>query len=290
MSLKFTTITKEAFDTTLSRYPSLVPAALHTLDAKRYADIPSRLDKDGSNSAYLKKEEIVSLVEWKLKHGTFRPKLLNLVKENADTLIEETTKKAFALGSKDGVGDGDVMKALKILSALKGIGPATASLLLSVYHPEHIPFFSDELFRWVMWDEPGKPGGWKRAIKYNNKEYEELIGRVEKVRERLGVRAVDCEKVAWVLGKDGVDLDGGAEADRSIETKAKYKELEQQEEKKVKKDSKAKPKPIVKSSTKEVKAVSKGKGTKRKADETVTVLEGVRRSSRRKTDTYYGED
>jgi len=29
---------------------------------------------------------------------------------------------------------------------------------------------------------------------------------VERVRGSLGVRAVDCERVAWVLGREGVDL------------------------------------------------------------------------------------
>lgn len=128
--------------------------------------------------------------------------------------IEKTTTKAFQLLSgpqsqKPENLDADAVQAgVKLLASLKGIGPATASLLLAVFAPESVPFFSDELFRWVMWEESGKPDGWKRVIKYNLKEYAEVFGRVQELRRRLGVRAVDAERVAWVLGKEGVDVGG----------------------------------------------------------------------------------
>jgi hypothetical protein len=150
------------------------------------------------------------------KHGTFRPKLLQLVQSNTAPAIESTTREAFTKlrrthDAGGAVADADgspaaALDAIKVLTQLKGIGPATASLLLSVAAPASVPFFSDELFRWVMWGEGGKPGGWKTGIKYNVKEYREVVERVGLLRKRLGVRAVDAEKVAWVLGKEGVDV------------------------------------------------------------------------------------
>ena len=92
------------------------------------------------------------------------------------------------------------------MTKLKGIGPATASLLLSVYEPHTAPFFSDELFRWCFFEE-GKGKGWDREIKYNLKEYLDLYGKVQELRERFkkdyrrGISAVEIEKVAYVLGK-----------------------------------------------------------------------------------------
>lgn len=155
------------------------------------------------------------------KHGTYRPALMTLVKSNPADLIKSTTQEAFAsLRNEE-----DVMKALKILTRLRGIGPATASLLLSVCSPDEVPFFSDELFRWTHWDtshvhgagqarattqtsSPGKTDfGWQRSIKYNVTEYKEILASVEAVRKRLGVKAVDAEKVAYLLGKEKVDLD-----------------------------------------------------------------------------------
>jgi hypothetical protein len=61
-----------------------------------------------------------------------------------------------------------------------------------------------------MWEEAeGKRGkGWGRRIGYTAKEFSGLVEGLERVRMRLGVRAVDCERVAWVLGREGVDLGG----------------------------------------------------------------------------------
>lgn len=144
------------------------------------------------------------------KHGTFRPKLLALVQSNTAETILETTNEAYEL-IRSADGNVSPLPALKVLTQLKGIGPATASLLLSVLRMSEVPFFSDELFRWCCWDEANdaKGAGWRRGIKYNAKEYGVLVEKVSVLRKRLGVgnvMAVDVEKVAWVLGKEGVDV------------------------------------------------------------------------------------
>jgi hypothetical protein len=94
--------------------------------------------------------------------------------------------------------------ALKQLSALRGIGPATASLLLSVAYPDNLPFFSDELFRWICWDVQE---GWQKKIKYDIKEYKELWEGLRKLKSRLGgeISTVDLERCAWVIGKVATD-------------------------------------------------------------------------------------
>ena len=76
-----------------------------------------------------------------------------------------------------GLSDSVLGSALTTLTKLKGIGPATASLLLSTSDPENVPFFSDELFRWAFWED--KPGcRWDRKISYSAKEYRELVAKV----------------------------------------------------------------------------------------------------------------
>jgi hypothetical protein len=191
------------------------------------------------------------------KHGTFRPNLLSLVQSNTANAIQDTTKSAFALLP-------DVTPALKTLIALKGIGPATASLLLSVAAPDTVPFFSDELFRWCIWDESGSPGGWQRKIKYNVKEYEMLLKKVDALVKRLGVRAVDAERVAWVLGKERVDV--GAESEEEAVKKEDVEEKVELEE-------------VV-----EEKVMKKGvkAGAKRKASVEKVPAEGTRKSTRTK--------
>ncbi|KAH7389502.1 hypothetical protein DE146DRAFT_758811 [Phaeosphaeria sp. MPI-PUGE-AT-0046c] len=248
-------ITLSTFDDVLSRYAAAVPEKLHDLDALRYTTIPTAAAKR-KNDLHLIKDEVEKLVEWKLKHGTFRPKLLSLVQSNDSDVVQKTTISAYKLLP-------DTAKALKSLTSLKGVGPATASLLLSAAAPNTVPFFSDELFRWCAWDEPGSPNGWQRKIKYNAKEYEMVLAKVNELVERLNVKAVDAEKVAWVLGKEGVDLDLGDEEEVSESNVVKADaEGEVAETKALKQKSKA--------------------GTKRKASEAKSPAEGTRKSTRTK--------
>jgi len=82
------------------------------------------------------------------------------------------------------------------LTTLRGIGPATASLLLSVHDAARVPFFSDELYQWLCHD------GAKVTIKYSMKEYEALVAECRKLIDRMDVDARDIEKVAFVLIKE----------------------------------------------------------------------------------------
>ena len=135
-------------------------------------------------------------------------------------------------------------------------------MLLSVYKPDAVAFFSDELFRWVHWEEE-KGKGWDRKIKYTMKEYQSLCKEVEKVRARLDVPAVEMEKVAWVLGREGADLAGTEPGE--AKKKASTDEDKGEEEKEGKKAQAKKP----------------AKGSKRKAEESKQASEPVRRSTRR---------
>lgn len=113
----------------------------------------------------------------------------------------------------------DVLQALKSLNALKGVGPATASLILSAHSPATTPFFEDELYIWLCRTESLRRKE-KTELKYTVKEYEELWGRVQEVRERVRdeegrrVEASVLEKAAFVIahgmkaeeeGGDGVE-------------------------------------------------------------------------------------
>lgn len=99
---------------------------------------------------------------------------------------------------------------------MKGIGPATAALLLSTGDPDKLPFFSDELFRWAFWEN--KSGaGWDRKIKYSVKEYCELKEKVDEMRARIGKGAIEAEKVAYVLGKREADLSVSQPSDQISE-------------------------------------------------------------------------
>ncbi|KAL8915382.1 MAG: hypothetical protein Q9171_000252 [Xanthocarpia ochracea] len=190
---------------------------LQGLQELRYNDVPevvAQRKKDGE--AFLEKAEVQNLVEWKLKFGTYRPSLAKLVASNPAEEVQKTTSSAFSL-MEDNPNPG---KAIATLSKLKGIGPATASLLLSCYGPITIPFFSDELFRWLHWQTDVEDNTKKRKskamedgenvnrkIKYTAKEYASIFEKTTTLRQRLSeesgktITAVDIEKVAYNIIK-----------------------------------------------------------------------------------------
>lgn len=142
--------------------------------------------------------------------------LKGLVQQNAEDQVRSSTRAGITAYSS---GKGEFVKeSFKTLTELKGIGPATASLILSVYDPEAAPFFSDELFRWAFYEE-AKGKGWDRSIKYNAKEYLQLFEKIQELRKRFqkeyqrGIAAVEIERVAYVLGKRKDDASAGAVKD-----------------------------------------------------------------------------
>lgn len=217
------TISRKDFDNILSRYSKHVKPDLAELDIYRFETLPKLIAgrrKDGDEvkkSApllLLSRDELIELVTWKLKHGTFRPKLKALVESNDEDTVHKIIHDLSTSTRSPS-------EKLKLLTQLKGIGPATASLVLSCIWPMESPFFSDELFRWLHWDGKNADGtnarikagkGWSRSIGYTPKEYQSLILRGEKVQERLNndeskLSFLDIEKVAYGLGKEKIDID-----------------------------------------------------------------------------------
>lgn len=98
---------------------------------------------------------------------------------------------------------------MNALTKLKGVGPATASLILSAYAPDEIPFFSDEMYNFFA-----AHGGvyWRAKIKaYGVKQYREVVWEGwHSLRARLGaqgegkaeISACDLEKAVWVWARE----------------------------------------------------------------------------------------
>ncbi|RDW72987.1 hypothetical protein BP6252_06894 [Coleophoma cylindrospora] len=186
------------FQEALERYPALIKdltkspkpgsLTLEELDYFRYVEAPTAFSIKG---AKLSLKDLQKLVDWKLRHGTFRPTLPKLVASNSEDSVNSITEEGFSIYEKD---HSELAAAVKKLSELKGIGPATASLLLAVYDPHKVIFFSDEVYKWLL-PNADKP-------KYTPKEFDSLFAQSGPLMERLNVKAVDVEKVAYVLIKE----------------------------------------------------------------------------------------
>lgn len=135
---------------------------------------------------------------------------MKLVTSNEESKIEDVTSRAFEVVTSQLEAAAETLsisirEAISILAELRGIGPASASLLLGVRFPEQIPFFSDEAYRWLT-AASGNP--WTAGIKYNAKEYAVMLDNSLCLAESLRVDAVDIERVGWVLGRENADLGG----------------------------------------------------------------------------------
>lgn len=161
------------------------------LDNWRNNDLPELLrTRHDKKNCKLTKEELVLLLDWKLAFGIYRPSLPKLIKSNTEENVERVTKEGFnifldftkSIDEKDNFWETKkqdlhgqyrdiVKKSIKKFCELKGVGPATASLILSLTSKiEPImapPFFSDESFIYFIL-EARRP---ETKIKYNFKEY-----------------------------------------------------------------------------------------------------------------------
>lgn len=162
---------------------------------------------------------------WCSRHGKFRPSLMKLVSSNAPETVWSTTSAAAAAAStcKSSSGASSARSSsnkdtLGVLTQLRGVGPATASLLLSVLDPQGAIFFSDEAYWWLCC------GGRRDAIRYTPKEYDALCARARALGDTLrGVAMVDVEKAAYVAMREGLGGEEAAGGEGGEKAKAKAK-------------------------------------------------------------------
>ncbi|KAK0117973.1 hypothetical protein ONS95_012284 [Cadophora gregata] len=194
-------ISVDDFKEALGRYPEALKThgktpkdgstTLEELDKFRYQTAPMNFSK--ATGRVMELSDVEKLVQWKIHHGVFRPTLPKLVASNTNDSVADATKDAFAAYAKD---NKDIATVISKLSALKGIGPATASLLLAIHDPQNVVFFSDELFSYLTAD------GKKIEPKYTTKEFEAIFAEAQTVMSRLKCTPIELEKVAYVLIKE----------------------------------------------------------------------------------------
>ncbi|KAJ5684726.1 uncharacterized protein N7477_001071 [Penicillium maclennaniae] len=253
--------------------------------------LSKRKSETNGEKGYLDKAELIRIMEWKLcvpspflflsisfilfpssrleldkllhtkpdrKHGHFRPTLMGMIKSNAEKVVLECTSSAISLlpepsttPNVDSEGDLYPKESFDALTRLRGVGVATASLILSIatassVEVDEVPFYSDDTFLWLCAGcYPGseeeevrkylKPNG-DLGVKYNVNEYRLLWEKMEELRGRLNrpgegedkIRFVDIERVAFVVrnfddsGFDvGGDDGGGDEVDEKGVKKVK---------------------------------------------------------------------
>lgn len=221
--LLYDSITKSLSDQSVKKYNNDT-LSLADLDKWRTDELPSllkeRYEKD--KNCWLTKDELVLLMDWKLAKGVFRPTLPKLIKSNPPEQVEDATKLGFDIfltyaqgikkseefwnedtADKRFLYSSMIRSSFKKICELKGVGPATASLILSLLKDidEHLvpPFFSDESMMFYVVD-PKRSG---TKIKYSVKEYaDELLPAYYDIlfNNTEGSRNMDIlERGGWAL-------------------------------------------------------------------------------------------
>ncbi len=123
----------------LEQYPEVVArqsvAKLLELDVWYHAELPAAIAARAP--AHVTHDELVRLAEWKMARGVWRAPNLVLVRGNAAQDV--VTVSALALSQTP-----HLTRPVATLATLAGVGPATASAVVSAYQPALYPFF-DEL-------------------------------------------------------------------------------------------------------------------------------------------------
>jgi endonuclease III len=115
---------------------------------------------------------LINLVDDNRSRGKFRPRLKQLISSNPAEEVKSTTQNAFKeIG--DNTTTVSIVKAVKILLELKGVGPATATMMLQAASDE-VPFMSDEAMLQVF-------NGDKTKLKYDVKTCEAFTNEINKL-------------------------------------------------------------------------------------------------------------
>jgi hypothetical protein len=123
----------------LDRYPAVVAAQgverLPMLDAWYRDELPTSIR--GRAPMHVTHAELVRVTEWKMARGVWRAPNLVLVRGNDPEAVGDASREALGALSH-------ATRPIAALAALAGVGPATASAVVSAAAPERFPFF-DEL-------------------------------------------------------------------------------------------------------------------------------------------------
>jgi hypothetical protein len=183
----------------LDRYDDVVArqkvAALPELDRWYRAELPDAIA--ARTRPHVTLAEVVKLAEWKMARGVWRARNLALIRGNDPALAVKTSTAAIAAAPHPTV-------PIAALAELAGVGPATASAVMSAAHPKIYPFF-DEL---VAAQVPGL-GAVAWTIAYYRRYAEALRNRAEALGARWTPTKVERALWANYGGKKRVSGEAG---------------------------------------------------------------------------------
>lgn len=113
---------------------------------KEYSRLGRSLSMDGIWAESISKDDLLAIVKWKFAVGKPRHALMKHLTSNTEALVEKHSSLAIAEARHTKAGNKVLIKeATKELINLKGVGPATASAVLSLVQPKAFAYMYDEV-------------------------------------------------------------------------------------------------------------------------------------------------
>lgn len=158
---------------------------------------------------FMSLEDLKTCRDWKMVRNRVRQNWL-LVNENSDSVVKKVTSSAFSE-----LDDGDWEAAMSTLTkGLAGVGPATASIILTLRDPK-VPFFGEEVIRVCGLKDKS----------YNERSYREFSDLMAEKARELDVELTprDMERAVWAAVYQGSKDDHNAEEQPSAKKRKKNK-------------------------------------------------------------------
>ena len=179
----------------LSLYTSAVAAVAAGKSKSDLIDWDNFLWNSLSTSAHSREpahivlSELADVMKWKLARGKARP-LQKLVESNSEASVKSASTTALGLLSK-----GDWEGAINSITALKAVGVATGTAILSPFSPQLVPFMADEVMEAVSC---------KRD--YTLKVYKEMREALVMKAEQLSSASAETPLKKWTAEEVGKAL------------------------------------------------------------------------------------
>jgi hypothetical protein len=124
---------------------------------------------------FITKDELLKIVQWKFLKGKPRHALMSLLKSNSESDVKDRTKSGMIFAN-----DQNVDAAIDEIAKLRGVGPATASAILSIFKPSLFAFMDDEVIE-CLYDD-GKRGYTTKIYRHMNDECTKLANQLNRIR------------------------------------------------------------------------------------------------------------
>lgn len=160
----------ETWSTTELQYDEMLEAkgGKELVDLDRYCQ--DLLVPNMQQNKHITKDELLKIVQWKFLKGKPRHALMNHLRANTPKSVQDHSKAGM-----DFADQGDPEGAITEIAKLRGVGPATASAVLSLYRPDLFAFMDDEVIECLY---AGKRGYTAAIYRNVNDRCKDLAGKL----------------------------------------------------------------------------------------------------------------